>query len=339
MVRNIYISIVVALAAVLLAACDATIHEYPRPLNDEIEVRVVLNTDGVSNVTCDIYNETLPKPSMTSEMLRVLFYAPESGRMVAQCFISQKKVTPEGYEMIYGRTHLPPGDYIMLAYNFDIETVKVENENAILEMNAFTPEIPDYLYALLRDNTGGQVFQQPEHLLVARRNIRIDESQRMQVIEVEARTVIDTYYLQIRVRGLEYASKAKATLSGMSPSNRFGVNKRSTDGSKIMFDLSGSADLHIEEENKDVLCGLFNTFGKADGVTSDLTVRFDIITSDGTQYVKTLDISPTFLTGDARERHWLLIDYVLGIPEPHHEGGGFDPGVEDWDEIHDEIEI
>lgn len=335
MVRSIYISLI----AVLLAACDATIHEYPQPINDEIEVRVTLNTDGVSNVTCNIYNETLPRPSMTSEMLRVLFYAPESGRLVSQCFISQKTVTPEGYEMIYGRTHLPPGDYIMLAYNFDVGTVMVENENAISEMNAFTSEISDYLYALFRGNAVGQVFRQPEHLLVARRNIRIDESEQMQIVEAETRTVIDTYYLQIRVRGLEYASTAKATLSGMSPSNRFGVNERSTDDSKIMFDLSGGTDPRIVEDNKDVLCTLFNTFGKVEDVTSNLTVRFDVITNDGTQYVKTLDISPTFLTEDARERHWLLIDYVLEIPEPHHPGGGFDPGVEDWDEIHDEIEI
>ena len=339
MVRNIYIVIVTVLTAMSVVSCDATIHDYPHPVNDEIEVRITLNTDGVANVTRDIYNETLPKPPMTSEMLRVLFYAPESGRMAAQCFISEKTVTPEGYEIIYGRTHLPPGDYVMLAYNFDTETIRVKNENALTEINAFTPEIPDYLYALLRDNAGGKVFRQPEHLLVARRDIRIGESERMQVIETEARTVVDTYYLQIRVRGLEYASTAKATLSGMSPSNRFGVNVRSTDDSKIMFDLSGGTDPRINDENKDVLCTLFNTFGKVDRIINNLTVRFDIITSDGTQYVKTLDISPTFLTEDAQERHWLLIDSVLDIPESHHSGEGFDPGMTDWDEIHDEIEI
>lgn len=339
MVRNIYIVIVTVLTAMSVVSCDATIHDYPHPVNDEIEVRITLNTDGVANVTRDIYNETLPKPPMTSEILRVLFYAPESGRMAAQCFISEKTVTPEGHEMIYGRTHLPPGDYVMLAYNFDTETIRVENENTLAEINAFTPEIPDYIYALLRRSSTEAVFRQPEHLLVTRRDVRIDESEQMQVIEAEARTVIDTYYLQIRVRGLEYASTAKATLSGMSSSNRFGVDGRGTDDSKIMFDLSGGTDPHIADENKDVLCTLFNTFGKVDGVTSNLTVRFDIITSDGSQYVKTLDISPTFLTGDARERHWLLMDYILDIPEPHHPDGGFDPGMEDWDEIHERIEL
>lgn len=335
MVRSIYISLI----AVLLAACDATIHEYPQPINDEIEVRVTLNTDGVSNVTCDIYNETLPRPSMSTEMMRVLFYTPESGRLAAQCFISQKTVTPEGYEVVYGRTHLLPGNYIMLAYNFDTETLRVENENSLSEINACTPEIPDYLYALLRGNTEGKIFQSPEHLFVARKEVRVEADNRIQIIEAEAGTVVDTYYLQIRVRGLKYASKAKATLSGMSPSNRFGIDERGMEPSKIMFDLSGGTDTHIADENKEVLCTLFNTFGKVEDVASNLTVRFDVITNDGTQYVKTLDISPTFLTEDARERHWLLIDYVLEIPEPHHPGGGFDPGVEDWDEIHDEIEI
>lgn len=335
MVKKLYISVI----AVLLTACDATIHEYPQTINDEIEVRVILNTDGVSNVTCDIYNETLPRPTMDTEMMRVLFYDPESGCMSSQCFISQKTVTPEGYEVVYGRTHLSPGDYIMLAYNFDTETVQVENENSLSEINAYTPEIPDYLYSLLQDSGEGEVFQSPEHLLVARKEVRVEASPQMQVIEAEARTVVDTYYLQIRVRGLQYASTAKATLSGMSSSNRFGIGERDSDPSRTMFDLSGGIDTNIADENKDVLCTLFNTFGKVEGVTSNLTVRFDVITSDGTQYVKTLDISPTFLTEDARERHWLLIDYVLEIPEPHHEGGGFDPGVDDWDEIHDYIKI
>lgn len=339
MVRNRYIAVIVAWIILLLASCDASIHEYPSQVNDEVEVRVVLKTDGVSNVSCDIYNVVQPKPAMTSEMLRVLFYAPESGRLVAQCFISQKMLTPEGDELIYGRTYLPPGDYIMLAYNFDTETVRVEHENAISEINAFTPEVSDNLSTFPSDNVAGRVFRQPEHLLVARQNIHVAEGSRLQVIEAEARTVVDTYYLQIRVRGLKYASKAKAILSGMSPSNRFGVNERSTDDSKILFDLSGGTDSHIEDENQDVLCTSFNTFGKIGTATSNLTVRFEVITQDGKQCVKTLNIDSVFHTEDARERHWLLINDVLNIPEPQHLGGGFDPGMKDWDEIHENIEL
>ncbi len=339
MVRKRYIAVIVAWMILLLASCDASIHEYPSQGNDEIEVRVVLKTDGVSNVSCDIYNVVQLKPAMTSEMLRVLFYAPESGRMVAQCFISQKMLTSEGDELIYGRTYLPPGDYIMLAYNFDTETVRVEHENAISEINAFTPEVSGNLGTLPDGNVDGRVFRQPEHLFVARQHIRIVEDSRLQVIEAEARTVVDTYYLQIRVRGLKYVSKAKATLSGMSPSNRFGDNERSTDEAKILFDLLGGTDPRIEDENQDVLCTLFNTFGKIETKTSNLTVRFEVITHDGKQCVKTLNIDSVFLTEDARERHWLLIDEVLNIPEPQHLEGGFVPGVTDWDEIHENIEL
>lgn len=339
MVRKRCISVLAVWAMLSLASCSSTIHEYPRPVSDEIAVRVVLNTDGVSNVTCDSYNQTLPKPSMTSEMLRVLFYAPENGRLVAQCFLSQKTLSPEGYELLYGRTHLPPGDYLLLAYNFDTKTIRVEHENSLSEINAFTPKIPDYLHALLPDSSVGKVFQQPEHLLVARRAIRITESDRMQVVEAEARTVVDSYYLQVRVRGLRHASIVKATISGLSAANRFGIDEHSAEDSKIMFDLSGGTDPRIDGENQDVLCALFNTFGKLETAPSELTVRFDLLTRNNTQYVKTLDIAPLFLTEDARERHWLLIDYVLDIPEPSQTGGGFDPGTTDWDEIHERIEL
>ncbi len=339
MVRKRCISALAVWAMLSLASCTSSIHEYPHPVSDEIEVRVVLNTDGVSNVTCDSYNEALPKPSMTSEMLRVLFYAPESGRLVSQCFLSQKTLSPEGYELLYGRTHLPPGNYLLLAYNFDTKTIRVEHENELSEINAFTPKIPDYLDALLRDSSVGKVFRQPEHLLVARREVRIAESDRMQIVEAEARTVVDTYYLQVRVRGLQHASTVKATISGLSASSRFGIDQRNTEDSKIMFDLSGGTDPRIEGENQDVLCTLFNTFGKLETATSELTVRFELLTRNNTLYVKTLDIAPIFLTEDARERHWLLIDYVLDIPEPSQPGGGFDPGTTDWDEVHERIEL
>lgn len=339
MVRKSCISVAAVWTMLSLASCTSTVHEYPSPVSDEIEVCVVLNTDGVSNVTCDSYNETLPKPPMTSEMLRVLFYAPESGRLVAQCFLSQKTLTPDGYELLYGRTHLPPGDYLLLAYNFDTETIRVEHENRLSEINAFTPKIPDYLDAFLPESSVGKVFRQPEHLLVARRAIRIAESDRMQVVEAEARTIVDTYYLQVRVRGLQHASKVKATISGLSASNRFGIDQRSAEDSKIMLDLTGGVDPHIEGENQEVLCTLFNTFGKLETATSELTVRFDLLTHDNMQYVKTLDLTPLFLTDDARERHWLLIDYVLEIPDPGQTGGGFDPGTTDWDEIHERIDL
>ncbi len=339
MVKKGCISALAVWTLLSLASCSSTIHEYPRPISDEIEVRVVLNTDGVSNITGDSYNQKLPKPSMTSEMLRVLFYAPENGRLMAQCFLSQKTLSPEGYELLYGRTHLPPGDYLLLAYNFDTKAIRVEHENRLSEINAFTPKIPDYLHALLPDSSVGKVFQQPEHLLVARKEVRIAESDRMQIVEAEAHTIVETYYLQVRVRGLRHASTVKATISGMSASTRFGIDQRSEEDSKIMFDLSGSVDPRIEEENQDVLCTLFNTFGKLETAPSELTVRFDLLTHNDTQYVKTFDIAPIFLTEDARERHWLLIDYVLDIPEPSQTGGGFDPGTTDWDEIHERIEL
>lgn len=339
MVTRIYTLVAALWALVWLMSCDATIHEYPREAGyREMEVEVVLEVHAVLNVDCSIYNEALPRPELTSDMMRVLFYSPQGGRLAAQCFISDKSLTDDGHETLSGRVVLPPGDYTMLAYNFDTEAVRVENVNSLTDIYACTPEIPGTLQARLRGADGVPVFRQPEHLLVCRKQVHVGEDERKVVIKGEARTVVDTYYLQVRVRGLKYASTARATLSGMSRSNRIGLNERDGEDSKIMFDLTGGTDPRIGEENKEVLCTLFNTFGKTQNA-SELTVRFDIITSDGTRYVKTLDIEPVFHTEDAIERHWLLIDYVLDIPEPHKPGGGFDPGMTEWDEIHEVIEL
>lgn len=54
----------------------------------------------------------------------------------------------------------------------------------------------------------------------------------------------------------------------------------------------------------------------------------------------TLDITDKFSEPDAIEHQWLLLDQVLIIPEPENpDGGGFVPGVDDWDDIETDIII
>lgn len=331
--------IVFVLAAALSASCHRRPLEEP---DDELSVKIYICTDNVANVTSGIYNPDLKRPSLMTSMMRVLFYDREYGNLVSQCFISQCGVSEDGRGYVSGRTALPPGDYTMLAYNFDVENIVVSGIDRLETITACASAVPEYYQDMLK--SGGDetpVYRTPEHLLVARRDVHLGLRSGAEEIVAEASTVVDTYYLQVRVRGLKYASEAKATLSGMSRSNRIGLDERYLDGdSRILFDIAGGKDRNIPDENKDVLCALFNTFGKIDGIGSDLTVRFDVITSDGTRFVKTLDIQPTFGTEDAVMRKWLLIDYVLDIPEPRQPGdGGFIPGTVDWDEIHDTIEI
>jgi hypothetical protein len=95
-----------------------------------------------------------------------------------------------------------------------------------------------------------------------------------------------------------------------------------------------------EGENADVLCAVFNTFGKIPDAESRLVVTLSILTRDGQTHQKEIDLTPIFQTEDARERHWLLIDQEWEIPAPVVSGGGgFAPDVEDWEDVEDVIPI
>ena len=106
--------------------------------------------------------------------------------------------------------------------------------------------------------------------------------------------------------------------------------------------MEKSTDPNIAGENKDVLCALFNTFGKIEDVTSNLYVTFNAVDTEGNQLQKVVNLDVVFRSADAIDRHWLLLDEVWSIPDPiPHSvgGGGFQPLVDDWDEQHGEIAL
>ena len=168
-------------------------------------------------------------------------------------------------------------------------------------------------------------------------DLYIEAHSDIKVIEMEANIIIDTYYVQVRVKNLEYAASATAVLSGLSATNAIGANTRHDDESTALYiEMHKSTDERIEDDNKDVLCGVFNTFGRIEGVPSDLHITFQALTREGEYAEKTIDMTPVFLSEDARERHWLLIDEVWELPVPINPpgsgGGGFSPEVNDWDD-------
>ena len=109
----------------------------------------------------------------------------------------------------------------------------------------------------------------------------------------------------------------------------------------VAFDLIKSQDDKYDGANKDVLCAVFNTFGKIEDVSSELIVTFNVVDTEGNllQYETSLD--NVFKTEDAIERHWLLIDDTWVIPNanpnPNPGGGGFQPTVGEWEEEQGEI--
>ncbi|WP_292269897.1 DUF5119 domain-containing protein [Butyricimonas sp.] len=335
--KRINTRVTVFLAAVLLLAGGC----HRRPLEDasnSTALRVAVNIKAIMNVTCDIYNEKIPVPAIEPEMMRVLFYDPVSKAIAAETYISDITYAEDGTRCLEGDISVRPGTYEMLIYNFDTESTMIRNDGRFATIEAYT----DRVAASIQSNFGGRADEEsymvyePDHLVVARSEREtIPFHEGLHVVKTDAESIVETYYLQIKVDGLQYVSSARAVLTGMVPSNRFGLNECATSPpATLYFTLRKSDDKGV-----DVLATVFNTFGRIDKRTNNLSVTFDIRTTDGRVVKRDFDITPLFSSEDCVKRHWLLLEETIKIDPPASAGGGFDPTVDDWEDEHHDIEL
>ncbi len=311
-------------------------------------LKVHLVTEGINNVTCHIYNEHLNRPEITSDNLRMFLYEKEGYPLIAQKFISDKTIDERGYETLSGRLPIPEGVYGLLTYNFDVDATYVTEEGNFHTARAYTHEIPTSLYSRFgsRAESFDHVYYQPEHVMVAAEPaLRVEEHHEDQVVEMDAHTVIQTYYIQIRIKGHENLAPdaaAQAILSGLSQSVLLKDGTSVKEPAAIYFELQRGKDAQSSEKPELVLCALFNTFGRIDQIPSELQVTFSALGRSGKTHQKVVDMVPVFETEDARLRNWLLIEEVWEIPTEiggSTGGGGFGPMVNDWEDIEVTIPI
>ena len=357
----------IIMAALMLlgaAACQRRPLEDP---NEVVKIAIKVNVKSVINVNANIRssiklynsNTTLWEPKISQldpKMMRVLVYDPSSERLLTQSFISATTSDEDGQKVFAGNLGISHGDYNFLVYNFDTPTTQVSYENNEESILAYTDEISHAQKARLLGFTkagdadpyaGTSIHYEPEHLLVAnKKNVRISPHDTVVVVETVASSIIDTYYLQIRVKGLQFASEATAVITGLSPSNHIGNNIRTMDPTAaVVFDLHKGYDESLDGENKDVLCAVFNTFGKIENITSDLHVTFNVVDTAGNLLQYNANLDTVFDSELAHLYHWLIIeDAIIDIPDPENGqqntgNGGFQPTVDDWQEEHGEIAL
>lgn len=156
-------------------------------------------------------------------------------------------------------------------------------------------------------------------------------------IRLEATTLVETWYIQIKVDGLEYVSGAQAFLSGMMSGRMLASAEGVTEPENtVYFTLQKG-----EDGGAPVICGLFNTFGRVPGSQNGLKITFDIRTKDGRTVTEEFDITGLFSSEEALDHNWLLMEQTITIDPPENPGGGggFQPEVGDWDDEHHDIII
>lgn len=332
-----------ALNAALLVLCAIIIGTgcHRRPLEDpdyNTRIKVKVNTDSIRNVTCDIYNDEVPIPVIQQDVMHVILFNEDSDRIACETYLTDYDTDAEGRKTFYGDLSVVPGTYRLYTYNFGTESTLIRDQYSWGGAEAYAMGVSDRISrAFTTKVQSGDLFTySPDHLVVARKPEEvIPYHTGVYTVEAEATTVVESYYLQIKVEGLIYVNTATAVLSGMSSANYIAVGDRVDDPqSTVYFELQKSDDNGVP-----VICAVFNTFGRPDASTNDLEVTFDIQTKAGSKVQRTFNISDLFLSENCIKHHWLLLEETIHIDPPDQSGGtsGFDPRVEDWENEEHEI--
>ena len=356
-------TIFLILAAVLLWACEF------RPLLEQSNthyVRVYIDEE-IKNVTTGFYNEDNVRPVYKSPgILRITLADQVTGRVVSERFLRNIGHDENG-KYYDGYIAAEPGYYSLMVYNFDMETTRVLDINYHHKAKAYTNEIATHLKTRIpsRANASAatktkgydKVVYDPDHLFrVGTSDVYIPYTDYVDTLRspdgtyFRAESMIKSYFLQVRVVGMEYASSSVGLVTGVAGSGWLHSGEMDVeDPVTVYFDMlpghdSAAGVVKGDEDGVVTVYTTFNTFGKIAEMESELEITFDFLTIYGEPYSETIDITDLFSTRDAIENHWLLIDHTIEIPEPPdvpggNGGGGFSPSVGDWNDINTEIQI
>ena len=345
MKRRIFIFVLAALT--VLTGCMRRELEYGNAsINLRLNIRLNVQVNGKI--------EQLPEP----EMMRVMFFDPDTYDLVTESYL------PAGG----GRISLPPGKYKFIGYNFDTEATLLRNDRNYYSIEAYTNEVSQALKATtlnsiryaksatkadseeeqdawdlaLKRIQENPVIYEPDHLFVSHQDVEVFNIDGEQTIHADAETIIETWKISIAIRNEQYMASARALLTGQIASNFIGLpkeeGKTDTDVT-LMFDMKADSD----EDTSDVIIGQFNTFGKNPSIESRLWLTIIIKTVGGDTIEWHRDITDEFFTEEAYEDQTIHIeDDPITIEPPTGGttgGGGFQPGVDDWDEENVPINI
>ena len=351
--RRRIVHMILALCILLLAgACQR------RPFAEnrsKISLNLEINTNIINHV-----QEELP------ENMRVDLYDPETAQLVYTDYVG-----PHG-----GYIHPVPGVYDMIVYSIGTESTIVRNEYDFNEIEAYTNEVSAFIksqlsqfltkrtkaareraakkYAMMmqqkqqsedididtKDPEGyveEPVVNEPDHIFIGwYHNMEVpviyESDGDVEIyVEVDVHTIVETWQVEVKnIEGAEWIGSIASLISGQKGSVHMGPNVHSEKVVSVLFDMK----LVDNEDGSKSLKGKFNTFGIHPENIAGSYLDLNIKDTGGQDNMFHYDVTEQFFDNEER---YILVEEKLTIEEPKVEGGGFQPVVDEWDEVHTDI--
>ena len=312
-----------------LASCE---HRELMDPNTGHYLRIYLDEE-IKNVTCGFYD----------------------GRTVSERYFQRNGEDERGF-YIDGYIGAEPGTYNLLVYNFGSSVTHIRNEQDYYNMQAYTDPVSEvylqYLPVSRQEINNEDIMNEPEHLfhavgepIVIPRSLKVDTLKNASGDWFEAHSVVKSYYLQLRIKGIEWVTSAVSLLSGMAKSTVLHKHNGMVAETPINIffgmNYTGKQTVRDGTGSTAILYATFSTFGKVPGVDSELVLNFEFMRKDGTSQVEKIDITDEFYTPLAIENQWILLEHEIQItpPEGSISGGGLTPGVDPWEDVQSDVQL
>lgn len=238
-----------------------------------------------------------------------------------------------------GTITVPAGRYAALCLNSDTERILFRNMNAPDTFEAYTGESnPLAMLGVRSDDAPRAEGAEQERTVTSpdvlwsasAQDIELFQGVADQVITLHPTLSVRSYTVEIlNAENLEYVQALSGTLSGLSCGLLLADKRLTSEAVTIPFAAAATEDLTGIE-------GGLLSFGPAAVTDGSQKLVIYAVLENGEKWYYTYDVTDQVRTASDPYHVHILLD-GLPLPKPLVNGGGFQPGVDGWQEVYVDI--
>ena len=237
-----------------------------------------------------------------------------------------------------GTITVPMGVYDALCVNSDKETHRIQNKERMETFEVTTGTTRSLRGALTTRSETAPLARgaEEERSVMEPEALWSDHSERLDIhpetgiqkIVLTPKSRVNTCTVEVRnVENLRHVSALSASLMGMAGGWLAGVDELTDEKVTIPFEVNANNE-------KTQLTGSLTFFGHCPKVDSTHKLMIYALMSDGNTYYFEADVTDQLHDPAQDPTHIVIVIDKLPLPKPVSGGGGLQPTVKDWEEVH-----